>query len=203
MENKIRLITLNTWGRRAMHPLMHFFKRQADQTDIFCLQEVFDAPQAALEERHPDEHVRGDLFQKIRKELKDFEGFFVRFPGNPLRQSLAIFVRKSIAIASKGDIVVYSPRNPVETGSSVLSARKLQYVFLDINGRHCLVANFHGLWNGGPKTDTPERLTQSNNVKAVIDCYTGAKVLCGDFNLLPETESIKILERGMVNLYRK
>lgn len=201
MESKIRLITLNTWGGRAMHPLMHFFRKYASKTDIFCLQEVFDADQAALEERHPDEHVRGDLLKKLRTELKDFECDFARFDDNPLRQSLAVFVRKSIPIVGKGDTVVYRPRNPVETGSSVLSARKLQFVILGVNGRHCLVANFHGLWNNGPKIDTPERLTQSRNVKAAMDVFKDfPQVLCGDFNLLPETQSVRILEQEMRNL---
>lgn len=203
MEAKVKLITLNTWGGRAMHPLMHFFRQRAPETDVFCLQEVFDADQAALEERHPDEHVRGDLLAKLRAELKDFDGFFARFNDNPLRQSLAIFVRKTVKIRAVGDNVVYIPKKPRETGSRVLSARKLQYVILEINGYPCLVSNFHGLWNGGPKTDTPERIAQSNNVKTFLDSHHCVKVLCGDFNLLPETQSVRILEQGMCNLVRE
>ncbi len=200
----MRLITLNTWGGRALHPLMRFFRRRAPETDIFCLQEIFDADQAALEERHPDEHVRGDLFRKVSAELKDFEGSFAAFDDNPLRQSLAVFVRRTIPVKTVGDFVVYVPPAPKETGSFVLSSRKMQHVTVDLGGRELLIANFHGLWNGGPKTDTPERLEQSRRVKEFLARHAGPAVLCGDFNLLPETESVRILESGgLCNLVRE
>ena len=34
-----------------------------------------------------------------------------------------------------------------------------------VPGKDLMIANFHGLWNGGPKTDAPERLEQSRRVK--------------------------------------
>jgi endonuclease/exonuclease/phosphatase family metal-dependent hydrolase len=32
---------------------------------------------------------------------------------------------------------------------------------------------------------------------------SGAKILCGDFNLLPDTDSLAILEQGMRNLVKE
>ena len=58
------------------------------------------------------------------------------------------------------------------------------------------------MWNGGPKTDTPERLEQSRRVREVLEKHAGPSLLCGDFNLLPETESVAILDKGMCNLVR-
>jgi endonuclease/exonuclease/phosphatase family metal-dependent hydrolase len=196
----MRIITLNTWGGRALHPLMHFFKKRAAETDVFCLQEIFEADQAALDERHPDEHVRGDLFRKISAELPDFEGAFAAFDDNPLRQSLAIFVRRTVPVRTITDFVVYTPETPHEQGSRVISSRKLQCLTVDHGGKELLIANFHGLWNGGPKTDTPERLEQSRRVKESLKKHAGPIVLCGDFNLLPETESLAILSQGMREL---
>ena len=196
----MRIITLNTWGGRALHPLMHFFKKYADSTDVFCLQEVFDVDQATLDARHPDEHVRGDLFKKISAELPGFEGSFAYFDDVPSRQSLAIFFRGNLPVKTIGDVLVYVPPVPLETGSHVLSSRKLQTLTLDHAGKELLIANFHGLWNGGPKTDAPERLEQSRKVRAAIDAHDGPKVLCGDFNLLPDTESLAIMARGMRNM---
>ncbi|MEK9151966.1 MAG: endonuclease/exonuclease/phosphatase family protein [Patescibacteria group bacterium] len=198
----MRIITLNTWGGRALHPLMHFFRKRAPETDVFCLQEIFDADQAALEERHPDEHVRGDLFRKISAELRDFEGSFASFDDNPLRQSLAVFVRRTVPVRTISDFIVFKPVKPQERGSHVISSRKLQTVTVDFGGKDLMIANFHGLWNGGPKTDTPERLEQSRRVREVLEKHAGPSLLCGDFNLLPETESVAILDKGMCNLVR-
>ncbi len=205
MENKkdskpIRLISLNTWGGRALYPLMSFFRQKADKTDIFCLQEIFDVDQAGLDERHPEEHVHGELFKKISDALSDFEGSFAYFDDNPYRQSLAIFARRDLPVKEVSDFVVYKPEKPKETGSVVISSRKIQYLTLGGSGKNYTIANFHGLWNGGPKTDTPERLSQSKRVKEFLDKIGGQKILCGDFNLLPGTESMRILEKGMRNL---
>jgi endonuclease/exonuclease/phosphatase family metal-dependent hydrolase len=196
----IRLISLNTWGGRALYPLMSFFRQKAGKADIFCLQEIFDADQAGLDERHPEEHVHGELFKKISDALSDFEGSFAYFDDNPYRQSLAIFARRNLPIKEVSDFVVYKPAKPKETGSAVISSRKIQYLTLRDSKINYTIANFHGLWNGGPKTDTPERLGQSIRVKEFLDKIGGPKILCGDFNLLPETESMRILEKGMRNL---
>jgi len=198
----MRLITLNAWGGRALSPLMGFFKRRAGQTDIFCLQEVLDSEQAVVDSRHPDEYLCGDLFRKISAVLPDFAGTFASFADDPHRQSLAVFVRRSLPVKAVADLEIYRPAQPKEFGSAVFSSRKIQYASLDLEGRALTVVNFHGLWNGGPKTDTPERLTQSENVKSFLDGASGRKVLCGDFNLLPDTASLGILEKGMTNLVR-
>jgi len=198
----MRLISLNAWGGRALYPLIRFFQRQAGPTDIFCLQEVFDTDQASVDARHPDEYLCGDLFRKISAVLPDHAGIFAAFDDNPHRQSLAVFLRRSIAVKNTGDLVVYQPAVPKESGSQIISSRKLQHVSFESGGREFTVVNFHGLWNGGPKTDSPERLAQAANVKRFMDGIAGPKMLCGDFNLLPDTESLRIMEDGLTNLVR-
>lgn len=198
----LKLITLNTWGGRALHPLMGFLEKQTEATDIFCLQEMFNANRHELRERHPKEYVCANLFEEATKILPGFRGFFAGFKDKPHLQSQAIFVRKGIALQDVGDHVVYKPEQEVETGSAVLSARKLQYVVIRAEGKQFTIANFHGLWNAGPKTDTPERIEQSVNVRAFLDSVKGPKILCGDFNLNPDTNSFRILERGMQNPVR-
>lgn len=181
---------------------MHFFKRYVGEVDVFCLQEVFDADQAELDRRHPDEHVRGDLFRKIAKELSGYEGHFAAFDDVPTRQSQAIFHRAGMPVKSVTDTLVYVPENPVEHGSHVISSRKMQHATIDHGGRDLMIANLHGLWNGGPKHDSPDRIEQSRRVLAAIEEHGGPTVLLGDFNLLPETESVAILEEKMTNLIR-
>jgi len=193
----MRIITLNTWGGRELQPLLEFFRRHASDTDVFCLQEVFDVDQASLDERHPDLKVRGDLFKLIAKELPGFEGSFAYFDDVPSRQSLAIFFRGDLPIKTVSDLVVYVPEVPIEHGSHVISSRKLQWLTLEHEGKELMIANFHGLWNGGPKTDAPERIEQSQKVKAQLAKHVGPIVLCGDFNLLPDTQSLAMLAEGL------
>ncbi len=203
MQDTLKLITLNTWGGRSLHPLMRFFRHHAPETDIFCLQEIFDIDQAELEEHHPDEYVRGDLFRKITRELAGFNGEFASFSENPRIQSQAIFARDTISIRTIADMVVHRPAQPKETGSAVISSRKLQYAIIETPKGECAIVNFHGLWNAGPKTDTEERIGQSKKVKEFLDSLPCPKILCGDFNLLPDTESLAILEKGMRNLVKE
>lgn len=66
------------------------------------------------------------------------------------------------------------------------------------------MVNVHGLWNGNGKTDTPDRLVQSDNIIKFIKNLDNPFVLCGDFNLLPDTESLKKFEEfGLRNLVRE
>ena len=204
MKNKtIKLISLNTWAGRALHPLMRFFKKYGDDMDIFCLQEVHDIDQKTADERHPEEHICGPLFKKILTQLPDFESSFAFFDDDKRRMSLAVFMRRGLPIKTIEDFIVYKPEQPKEVGSLMLTARKLQYVTLNFDGIELLIANYHGLWNGGPKTDTPERIEQSEKIKSFLDEFSGPKILCGDFNLLPDTKSISILEKGMRNLVKE
>ena len=46
----MRIITLNTWGGRAgKEKLLSFFQTYREETDIFCLQEIWAAPYEHLE----------------------------------------------------------------------------------------------------------------------------------------------------------
>lgn len=200
-QKELSLITLNTWGGRSLYPLMKFIQTRAAATDVFCLQEVFNSEQSIIEERHPKGYIRADLFSEIANALPDHVGEFATHGDNPHRMSLAMFVRKDLVL--KGAIAhfpVHVPEQPVETGDRVFSARQIQYATVELNGRDVLIANFHGLFNDGPKTDTPERILQSQRVKAFLDKHGGPKLLCGDFNLLPSTESLAIMAKGLNDL---
>ncbi|OGL67290.1 hypothetical protein A2856_01205 [Candidatus Uhrbacteria bacterium RIFCSPHIGHO2_01_FULL_63_20] len=66
------------------------------------------------------------------------------------------------------------------------------------------VVNFHGLWNGLGKDDSPDRLEQSRKIVETIKKIDGEIILCGDFNLNPNTESMAIVEAaGLRNLVKE
>lgn len=203
MADTLKLITLNCWGGRAADKLLPFLAEQGKTVDVFCLQEMFDADQPALDARHPGENLRGDLFRRAREALPGHAGYFAYFDDDPDRMSLAMFIRHGLVVRTLADFIVHRPDVPQLTGSAVRSSRKLQYATVALNGRDLTIGNYHGLWVNGPKTDNPERMAQGERVRAWLDGVHGPKVICGDFNLLPENASLATIDAGMRNLVKE
>lgn len=190
----MKLITLNTWGGVIHKPLLEFLARNKS-VDIFCFQEVYHNARAeVLEDRW-----RGDalnLHSDIADILVDHVGYFR--PSHRGDYGLSTFVKKDITVSKEGDIKIHEMLD--YAGGDCNHPRNMQHVELVGMGNKITIANAHGLWNGRGKTDTQERLEQSRKIKEFMDSVMGKKILCGDFNLLPNTESLKMLEIGMRNL---
>ena len=61
--------------------------------------------------------------------------------------------------------------------------------------------NLHGHWTGKNKGDVPARLEQSRTILETLGLFGSTPtVLCGDFNLVPDTDSIRMIETKMRNL---
>jgi endonuclease/exonuclease/phosphatase family metal-dependent hydrolase len=186
-----------------MHSLMGFFKQYRNETDIFCLQEIHDTTQEYREKRHSDEWVRWDLWERIQKALPDFYPYFARFGDNLDRMSVAMLIRHGAFFSGVGDIRIYDPANPLEEGSAVIAPRKLQYARIFDGAVPFILVNYHGLWIPENKHDSPERISQSLRIQQFLDEWPCPVVLCGDFNLEPQTKAMAILEKGMRNLIKE
>lgn len=205
----MKILSLNTWGGRAgKEKLLNFIASHANDIDIFCLQEVWSAPYdhhegtlaGGREIRH--ENIMVYAVKEISDVLPNHEYFF--HPHYLENYGLMMLVRKGIELIGLGDVFVYKERGHIPEGDIGNHARNIQYVTLEREEKKTTIINFHGLWNGKGKGDTEDRLTQSRNIVEFIKTIEGEVVLCGDFNLLPDTESIKILEgAGLRNLIRE
>lgn len=201
----MKLISLNTWGGRAgQEKLLAFFEDHRD-VDVFCLQEIWSASYDHLEGqtagglRVDHSHIMTHGLQEISAVLKTHVPYFR--PNHLENYGLLIFVKKSIEVLSEGDVFVHKERGFVPTGDVGLHARNVQFVTITTPQGSRTILNFHGLWNGQGKSDSDERLAQSDNIIRLIQTMEQPVVFCGDFNLLPHTESMKKLERiGMRNL---
>ena len=111
-----------------------------------------------------------------------------------------MFVNKSLEVLGEGERKIYE--NPTYPGRGPTHSRILQWIRCKVKGQLCTIINVHGLWNGNGKNDSPERILQSKNIIAFLESVDTPKILCGDFNLRPDTESVKILENKMLNLIR-
>ena len=117
------------------------------------------------------------------------------------RMGQAIFVRKNISITETGGFFTYPADSPI---APVLNhSGNFQYLKIKLEGDEFLIGNLHGLWQASGKRDTSERVDQSKNLKNFFDNYSCKKILCGDFNLRPETQSISTLEENFKNLVKE
>ncbi len=192
----MKLITLNSWGARIKAPFVEFIKKHKD-TDIFCFQEIYDKAGEILGKEYPESSH--DLFTELHTLLPEHNGFF-----RPALQGvygIAIFIKKEYPVLEEGEVLIHG-RNQPGTVNDGHHDRNLQWVKFGYGKKVFTVMNVHGLWNGKGKNDAPERIAQSKIIRECMDRALSPKILCGDFNLNPDTESIKIVEEGMRNLVK-
>jgi exonuclease III len=203
----MKFITLNTWMGGLKEPLLNFVRSHADEIDIFCFQEVLNGSEETIRHWWPvnPPSMTHDLYDLLKGCLPDHEAVF--HPNIGTWTGLATFVKKSIPITAAGDRFVFKTKAafPGDPDFGRPHAKNLQYVTFGSESGPRTTLNFHGLWNGGEKTDVPERITQSKNIVEFLKSISGEFVLGGDFNLLPETESMKIIEEesNVRNLIRE
>ena len=79
--------------------------------------------------------------------------------------------------------------------------RSIQNIILDINGKEVQIINVHGIWNKD-KIGDERTIKQSEfileNIRDDIPV-----IVAGDFNLLPNTKSIEVLNKKLINLIDK
>jgi hypothetical protein len=172
----MRTIFLNCWFGEAGNPLYDFFKKQSGETDIFVLYEV-----------SPTMHQ--DLF----KIFTNFSGEYVK---NTPRSGQSIFVKNDIQILDNKQVHLFK-QLPGDTGC-------LQKMKLKKGNLKFVVGGVHGKAAPGSKKDTKLRLNQSKTILDSFDPKKEPTIIGGDFNLMPQTQSIKMFEQaGYINLIKE
>lgn len=205
----MKLISLNTWGGRAgKENLLKFFENNKKIIDIFCLQEISSAPYEHQQSGSAGEKdiIQDDILvyakQEISKILVDHSSYF--HPHHLENYGLMTLLHKNILIKKSGDIFVFKYKGFIPEDDIGHHARNIQYFTFNLDGKEITVINFHGLWNGRGKTDSEDRLEQSKKIISFIETLKGEIILCGDFNLRPDTKSIKMFEDfGLINLVKE
>ncbi|MDP2671931.1 MAG: endonuclease/exonuclease/phosphatase family protein [Candidatus Daviesbacteria bacterium] len=206
----MRLISLNTWGGKVFEPLMQFIQDNSVSSDIFCFQEIFST--TSNFKQFPE--YRANLLEEISKILPDFNYFFdsvmegLDIEANPvefnLKHGLATFVRKDFSLKDYRNFFLYKNK------TSKLIKKKFSDIPVNIqllnftkDSKEFIVCNFHGASFPGSKKDTPQRIEQSQKIRNLLKEKDCAKIIVGDFNLLPNTKSISILEEDLRNLIKE
>lgn len=212
----MKLISLNTWGGIAFESLIDFIKDQAQTTDIFCFQEMLTTSSNVKQFKD----VRVNLLNELSNILPDFDYLFTTSISDfyifgvqrveelkkvdfDLKFGQVIFYHKSLSVLDRGFKVIYQA-DP-DNWDFLISyfSINLQYLKVEINSKNYTFFNFHGAPWPESKLDSPYRIDQSNKIRDFLTSIKGAKVLVGDFNLMPETKSITILDSVMRNLIKE
>ncbi|MBI3442660.1 MAG: hypothetical protein HY007_02750 [Candidatus Sungbacteria bacterium] len=194
----MKIVCLNIWKGKLLPELVAFIQSHAPTTDIFCFQEMVTSLDSSGE--------RVDVFGIIAKSLPGFQGFFEAaqdYESGLVEEGLAIFVKRSDPIDKEGDFFVYRTRNAMINDDGRTLGRNIQFMQFSKSGKEFAIINFHGLWTGDGRGDTPERIGQSQKLKAFLNLIQSAKIVCGDFNLSRDTQSMAIIEAGMKNLIKE
>ena len=198
----MKIITLNTWGGRITKDLLDFLETHRESSDIFCFQEIYHkATHVHVAQGSIDPDLT--LFDDIEKILPEHQSYFR--PHYLETYGLASFVKRKLPVIEEDEFFVHHYKG-FEPGEVVGNhARNVQRISIKQENENLHIFNFHGLWNGGGKGDSEPRLRQSRKLIEYIRSYEGKKVLCGDFNLSPDTESLKMIEdiplRNLVKEY--
>ncbi len=205
----MKILSLNTWGGRAgREGLLSFFKKYRDEVDVFCLQEIWAAAYKDYEGKSAGgvpitqsaimtEGLK-DISEILPNHVPYFRPHFLDSYG------LLMMVKKDLTIRAEGELFVFKEKGHIPEGDIGKHARNIQYVTIEKEDTSLTVVNFHGLWNGKGKGDSADRLTQSEKILDFLKDLDHPFVLCGDFNLLPDTQSLKKFQDfGLTNLIAK
>jgi endonuclease/exonuclease/phosphatase family metal-dependent hydrolase len=199
-------MSLNIWAGKEFTSLVNYLSSKSDEIDIFCFQEVFDTTSS---EKIIDKYYRANIFQEISKILPNHKGYFASAQEShgfnkeadfPISWGIAMFIKNNLEINKMSESFIRGHKNSKGVDNTTVP-RNIQCATVFHKGKEYNLAHFHGLWNGKGKADTDERIEQSQKVRKVIDGRSNV-VLCGDFNLLPETRSLEILEENLTNLIK-
>jgi endonuclease/exonuclease/phosphatase family metal-dependent hydrolase len=200
----MKLISLNAWGCRIIEPLFDFIKSNSETTDIFCFQEVLKGGKGKT---HRDEVKSG--YEEISRLLPNHTGYFSEYGKGGyysensknlgFKYGIACFVRSDMKQTVGQGIDLYDPTRKWNDYSGRFAAG----VALAVTVEDFAIINVHGMWQGSIKTDTEAKIEQSKKILDLAEKTDGRKIICGDFNVLPDTKSIQMLADKYTDLIRE
>lgn len=198
----MKLITLNIWGGRVESKLPDFFEKNKN-VDVWCFQEVFHKKQGP-------EYVQVEGF-KPNYNLHDILSGYLNLHADqfcPVLEGcygIASFIHKDIKLIESGEtLVARGDWWNLDDGHNRDHHRKLQWLEIEIDSKKLLIVNVHLTHRPEGKQDSEKRIKQSQTIIDFLEKFDCPKILVGDFNLLPDTQSIQMIEDiGMTNLVKK
>ncbi len=194
----MKILQLNTWGLRLADAIAKTFNNE--QPDIVCLQEVctrFDKEVISTTFIGTVEYLQAQstyLEYSYVSPTLDFTFMHseVGF-GNAVLSRWPIVSQTTLQTG--GDY-----RSNFDHAKHSANVRNLQHTVIDTPEGELHVLNHHGHWVGEHKNGNEETMRQMEIINNYIAGLQGPKILCGDFNLAPDSDSLNKLNQSLRNL---
>ena len=200
----MKIISLNIWGCRITEPLYDFIKNNSSTVDIFCFQEILKGGKGKT---HRDEVKSG--YEDIGHLLPNHTGYFSEYGEGgyysessknlDFKYGIACFVKSNLKQSGGRCMPLYDPTRKWGDYSGRFAAGETMAVMVE----GLAIINVHGMWQGSIKTDTEAKIEQSKKILDLAEKTAGQKIICGDFNMLPDTTSIKMLADKYTDLIKE
>jgi len=200
----LHIYSQNVWSGRVFGPLCEQLLHVRDQVHLFCFQEVLTSPHGI----QPYTLVRTNLLAELQHCLPEHQALFCNIqsgfdPDGPVGYAVdfgqAIFLHRSIGLQQHFTRFIFRTENALTGATSEAVGwglgRAIQVAVIRHEQATYVIGNVHGLWHASGKGDIPERLEQSCNIVAAIAAVPAEKkILVGDFNMVPDTRSVQLIE---------
>ena len=214
----VRIVTVNAWGGALSDELLKWLPGSG--AHIVCLQEVTRTPGLTGWTRFDDGEralpQRADLFDDVRIALPRHQAIFVTSDSGPVYDDTGVRHRQDFGLATlvgdhlpvvgvdsvfvHGQFVDHVEWSVADRPRVALAVRIVDRAA----GRSVWVVQMHGLRDPVGKADTPARFRQAERLAELVRRIRGPHdlvVVCGDFNLLPGSETFGVLaELGLSDL---
>jgi endonuclease/exonuclease/phosphatase family metal-dependent hydrolase len=206
----VRVVSLNAWGGALYEPLAAWLPTVG--ADVLCLQEVTRTPTVRgwTTFRDADRVLpqRADLFDDVSALLPRHVATYTASDAGPVstddgvvhRQEfgLAMVVADTVHVLARTASFVHGTYQEHDDWGVAGRPRVAQGARLAVPGleRAVTVVQLHGLRDPAGKGDTPARRRQAERLVEVV---AGLReegdlvVVCGDLNLLPDSETFRML----------
>jgi len=189
----MKILQLNIWGGKLGKQIIDLLNRE--DADIVCLQEVNQlegGKNFLFEDLDGLKQKTGYAFSSFHPEL----GY--KFMSRTAKMGLAIFSKKPFLETDEiFTRLKYTENFDLLDGD--YNVRSLQRVTVDNNGSKLHVLNHHGHHVHGHKDGDEETLRQCQMIADYVSGLTEPVVLCGDFNLSSDSESLGLINKKLVN----
>lgn len=175
MKNNMQILSLNVGYGMLIDDLLPYIRSLIASTSVFCFQEM-DLP------------TRKKLDQLL---LHEYDGYYATKSTPKSTFHLTTYVSKKLQVTHSERLF-----DEIEVGGFALGCT------IENNDLQSLtITNVHGESQPGSKLDTPARIAQSLEIIKATSDNRGTQIVIGDFNLLPETRSVRLFtEHGYSNL---
>ncbi|MFI5895832.1 endonuclease/exonuclease/phosphatase family protein [Actinoplanes sp. NPDC051513] len=214
----MRIASVNAWGGALADDLLKWLPGSG--AHVVCLQEVTRTPGLTGWTRFSDGErslpQRAALFDDVRAALPQHQAIFVTSDSGPVRDDegrrhrqdfgLATLVGEDLPIVGvdsafvHGQFTDHAEWTVADRPRVALAVRTVDRAA----GRSVWVVQVHGLRDPLGKADTPARRLQAERLAALVRRIRDPRdlvVVCGDFNVLPDSETFGVLaEVGLTDL---